>query len=88
MLEENKGTESSEDIRSGSDESYQSLNIILYILFAVGPLVGNAVLVLLGAISTDFMVNPTVVLNSIPAFMFPFALFQLFSGSISDTYGR
>jgi MFS family permease len=88
MIEENKGTESSEDIPSSSDESYQSLNIILYILFAVGPLVGNAVLVLLGAISTDFMVNPTVVLSSIPAFMFPFALFQLFSGSISDTYGR
>lgn len=80
--------ESSEDTQSSSDESYQSLNIILYILFAVGPLVGNAVLVLLGAISTDFMVDPTIVLNSIPAFMFPFALFQLFSGSISDTYDR
>jgi len=72
----------------GKAGSYQSINLVSYFLFAVGPLVGNAVLVLLGAISTDFMVDPTAVLSAIPAFMFPFAIFQLFSGAISDIYGR
>ncbi|MFW9907911.1 MAG: MFS transporter [Candidatus Thorarchaeota archaeon] len=67
---------------------YQFLELVSYFLFAVGPLVGNAVLVLLGAIATDFVVNPTMVLSAIPAFMFPFAIFQLFSGAISDIYGR
>jgi MFS family permease len=67
---------------------YRFLNLVLYFLFAVGPLVGNAVLVLIAAISTQFTINPTAVLGAIPAFMFPFALFQLFSGAISDVYGR
>ena len=57
-------------------------------MFAVGPLVGNAVLVLLGALSSDFMTNPSTVLIAIPSFMFPYAISQLFSGAISDVYGR
>ena len=72
----------------GETGRYQSINLVSYFLFAVGPLVGNAVLVLLGAISTDFIVDPTRVLSAIPAFMFPFAIVQLFSGAISDIYGR
>jgi len=77
-----------EQKRSKETERYRFLDIMSYFLFAVGPLVGNAVLVLLGAISTDFVVDPTAVLSAIPAFMFPFAIFQLFSGAISDIYGR
>jgi DHA1 family bicyclomycin/chloramphenicol resistance-like MFS transporter len=73
----------------GTDaHDYRSLNLVSYFLFAVGPLVGNAVLVLLGAVSSDFMTDPTVVLIAIPAFMFPFAFIQLFSGALSDIYGR
>lgn len=73
----------------GTDaHDYKSLNLISYFLFAVGPLVGNAVLVLLGAVSSDFMTDPTAVLIAIPAFMFPFAFIQLFSGALSDIYGR
>jgi len=72
----------------GKTGRYRSINLASYFLFAVGPLVGNAVLVLLGAISTDYAVNPTMVLSAIPAFMFPFAVIQLFSGAISDIYGR
>lgn len=73
----------------GTDaQDYGSLNLISYFLFAVGPLVGNAVLVLLGAVSSDFMTDPTAVLIAIPAFMFPFAFIQLFSGALSDIYGR
>ncbi len=67
---------------------FRLLEATAYFLFAVGPLVGNAVLTLLGAIAQDFAVDPTVILISIPAFMFPFAIFQLFSGAISDVYGR
>jgi len=73
---------------SEAQGSYRFLGPILYFLFAVGPLVSNAVLVLLGAISADFVVNPTAVLIAYPAFMFPFAILQLFSGAISDVYGR
>ncbi|MHA1960306.1 MAG: MFS transporter [Candidatus Thorarchaeota archaeon] len=69
-------------------ESYRFLESVAYFLFAVGPLVGNAVLVLLGAIASDFVLDPTMVLIAIPAFMFPFAFFQLFSGAVSDVYGR
>lgn len=65
-----------------------SLEFACYFLFAVGPLVANAILVLLGNLSSDFMTNPTAILIAIPSFMFPFAFLQLLSGAISDVYGR
>ncbi|MHA2077619.1 MAG: MFS transporter [Candidatus Thorarchaeota archaeon] len=68
--------------------NYRPIEGVSYILFGVGPLVGNAVLTLLGPVATDFLVDPTAVLIAIPAFMFPFALIQLFSGALSDSYGR
>ncbi|MHA1576739.1 MAG: MFS transporter [Candidatus Thorarchaeota archaeon] len=68
--------------------NYRSIELVSYFLFAVGPLVGNAVLVLLGSIATDFTIDPTAVLVALSAFMFPFAIFQLMSGAISDVYGR
>lgn len=64
------------------------MDISAYVLFAIGPLVGNAVLVLLGSIASDFSVNPTQILIAVPAFMIPFALVQLFSGALSDIKGR
>ena len=69
-------------------KQFRLLEIVSYFLFAVGPLVGNAVLVLLGALSSDFMTNPSTILIAIPSFMFPYAISQLFSGAISDVYGR
>jgi MFS family permease len=88
MVEKSEESESSKNGTERGTENYRFLNFVSYFLFAVGPLVGNAVLVLLGAISADFVVDPTAVLSAIPAFMFPFAVFQLFSGAISDIYGR
>lgn len=82
------------DIKGNKQENqeepsqFRFLEFVSYFLFAVGPLTGNAVLALLGPISTDFMTNPTTILIVIPSFMFPFAFFQLFSGAISDVYGR
>ncbi|MFX1416305.1 MAG: MFS transporter [Promethearchaeota archaeon] len=75
-------------MKSDSSATYGTLAIVAYLLFAVGPLVGNAVLVLLGAIANEFSIDPTVVLIAVPAFMFPFAVVQLFSGALSDLYGR
>ncbi len=69
-------------------ESFRSIELVSYILFGIGPLVGNAVLTLLGPISIDFLVDPTTILIALPSFMFPFAFFQLFSGALSDSYGR
>jgi len=64
------------------------MEVSAYVLFAIGPLVGNAVLVLLGAIASDFSLDPTQILIAVPAFMIPFAAVQLFSGAISDIKGR
>jgi DHA1 family bicyclomycin/chloramphenicol resistance-like MFS transporter len=68
--------------------NYRFIEIAAYVLFGVGPLVGNAVLTLLGPISAQFLLDPTAILVAIPSFMFPFAFIQLFSGAISDVYGR
>ena len=88
MGEDDKESELHEYSPTEDGEDYKLLNLILYFLFAVGPLVGNAVLVLMRAVSASYLVDPTLVLAAIPAFMFPFAIFQLFSGAISDIYGR
>ena len=61
---------------------------IIFILYALGPLTGNVILVLFGVLSVDFSVLPNAILIAIPSFMFPFALVQLFSGAISDVKGR
>ncbi|MFX1605865.1 MAG: MFS transporter [Promethearchaeota archaeon] len=69
-------------------ETFRTIELTSYLLFGIGPLVGNAVLTLLGPISVDFLIDPTAVLIAIPSFMFPFATFQLVSGALSDSYGR
>ncbi len=73
---------------SHPQENYRALEIIAYILFTIGPMIGNGVLVMLDAMASDFNVNPTDVMLAITAFMIPFAVVQLFSGAISDTMGR
>ncbi|NVM17245.1 MAG: MFS transporter [Candidatus Lokiarchaeota archaeon] len=64
------------------------VEIIIFILFALGPLTGNVILVLFGILSLEFSVIPGAILIAIPSFMFPFAIVQLFSGAISDIKGR
>jgi hypothetical protein len=77
---------------NGSPEAesrnYRFIELAAYILFGIGLLIGNTVLTPLGPISAQFLLNPTAILVAIPAFMFPFAFIQLFSGAISDVYGR
>lgn len=69
-------------------EPSKSLRILIYFLYALGPLTGNVILVLFGVLSKEFNVSPNAILITIPAFMIPFAIVQLFSGAISDVKGR
>ncbi|MEW5747919.1 MAG: MFS transporter [Candidatus Thermoplasmatota archaeon] len=66
----------------------RSKEIIVYVAGFTGPLAGNLVLSLLGTLGDAWGVDPVDILLSIPAFMFPFAIMQLFSGTISDAYDR
>ena len=66
----------------------QPRELIAYLTAFTGPLAGNAVLALLGTLQDEWGVSSAAVLLSIPAFMFPFAVGQLFSGTISDAYER
>lgn len=54
----------------------------------IGPLSGNAVLAMIPALKIEFGVGAEEILLSITIFMLPFAFFNLFSGTISDVYGR
>ncbi|MFX0059988.1 MAG: MFS transporter [Candidatus Hodarchaeota archaeon] len=71
-----------------TSKSLVFIEIIIYILFWLGPLTGNVILVLFGVLSMEFSVPPSSLLIAIPSFMFPFAVIQLFSGAISDIKGR
>lgn len=66
----------------------KSKELIVYVAGFTGPLAGNLVLALLGTLGDAWNVEAEEVLLSIPAFMFPFAMMQLFSGAISDAYDR
>ncbi|MFX1390045.1 MAG: MFS transporter [Promethearchaeota archaeon] len=64
------------------------LEFVIFLLFLLGPLTGNIINVLFGVLSDYFQVTQTSISIAIPAFMFPFAITQLFSGAISDVKGR
>ena len=72
----------------GRSESYKFLQFVIYLLFFFGPLTGNVILVLFHTLSEEFSVSISAIQVAIPAFMFPFAITQLFSGAISDIKGR
>ena len=71
-----------------SNKENRLTKFIIYLLFGLGPVSGNVILVLFGVLSTEFDVTPNAILISIPAFMVPFAIIQLFSGAVSDVKGR
>ncbi|KKK44651.1 hypothetical protein LCGC14_0870420 [marine sediment metagenome] len=71
-----------------NQQSSKFLEFIIYLLFLFGPLTGNIIMVLFLVLSGEFSVEPSAILVVIPAFMFPFAITQLFSGAISDIKGR
>ncbi|MFX1391806.1 MAG: MFS transporter [Promethearchaeota archaeon] len=75
------------DQESPSDFS-KLLEFVIFLLFFLGPLTGNIINVLFDVLSSNFQVTPDDILIAIPAFMFPFAITQIFSGAISDIKGR
>jgi len=80
-----------DDIMRDADDPSNNpkfLEFIIYIIFLFGPLTGNIILVLFHVLSVEFSASPDAILIAIPAFMFPFAITQLFSGAISDLKGR
>ena len=78
----------SQNTRELSTTTSKFLQYVIFLLFLLGPLTGNIINVLFGVLSSYFHVTPDNILIAIPAFMFPFAITQLFSGSISDIKGR
>ena len=66
----------------------RSKELVAYTAAFTGPLAGNAVLALLTTLGTEWNISAETVLLTIPVFMFPFAIAQLFSGTISDAYDR
>jgi MFS family permease len=77
-----------EKIKPEKQSSNVFIQIIIFLLYGLGPLTGNVILVLFGVLSSEFGVPPTHLLIAVPSFMFPFAIIQLFSGAISDVKGR
>lgn len=69
-------------------KSSKLVELIILILYSLGPLMGNVILVLFGILALEFSVIPNAISIAIPSFMFPFAFIQLFSGAISDVKGR
>ena len=68
--------------------SSRFVEVIIFVLFALGPLTGNVILVLFRVLALEFDVVENTILIAIPSFMFPFAIVQLFSGALSDVKGR
>ena len=54
----------------------------------LGPMAGNMVLALVPTLKEEFQATAPEVLLSITFFMIPFAIFMLFSGTLSDVYDR
>jgi ACDE family multidrug resistance protein len=54
----------------------------------LGPMAGNMVLALVPTLKEEFQATAPEVLLSITFFMIPFAIFMLFSGTLSDIYDR
>jgi MFS family permease len=63
-------------------------HVIIFIGAALGPLGGNAVVTLIPSLMKTYAINEALAASSITFFMVPFAIFQLFSGPISDIYDR
>ncbi len=64
------------------------LLILLYLSVFLGPFGGNTVLALIPSLERFFNADITFIAASITLYMIPFAFFQLFSGALSDIYGR
>ncbi len=68
--------------------SKKHLLFLLYPSVFLGPFGGNTVLALIPSLERFFNADISFIAASITIYMIPFAFFQLFSGALSDIYGR
>ncbi len=68
--------------------SKKHLLILLYFSVFLGPFGGNTVLPLITPLKEFFNADISFIAASIAIYIIPFAFFQLFSGALSDIYGR
>lgn len=68
--------------------SKKNLLFLLYPSVFLGPFGGNTVLALIPSLERFFTDEPWFIPVSIMFYMIPFAFFQLFSGALSDIFGR
>ena len=68
--------------------SKKHLLFLLYPSVFLGPFGGNTVLALITPLKEFFDADISFIVASIAIYMIPFAFFQLFSGALSDIYGR
>ena len=68
--------------------SKKHLFFLLYPSVFLGPFGGNTVLALIPSLERFFNADISFIVASITIYMIPFAFFQLFSGALSDIYGR
>lgn len=66
----------------------KGLLLLIYFGTFMGPFTGNLVLPLIPLLKLEFNVGIEVVALTITAAIIPFAVLQVFSGGISDIYGR
>ncbi len=68
--------------------SKKHLLILLYFSVLLGPFGGSTVFALIKSLKGFFIDEPWFIPVSITIYMIPFAFVQLFSGALSDIYGR
>ena len=64
------------------------VKFVLLIGAFLGPFAGNAVIALFEPLKNDFGVSSFIVFLSVTLFMIPYALMQVFSGSVADLFER
>ena len=70
------------------EQQKKHLLFLLYPSVFLGPFGGNTVLALIPSLERFFNADISFIVASIAIYMIPFAFFQLFSGALSDIYGR
>jgi MFS family permease len=71
---------------NGASEKH--LLFLLYPSVFLGPFWENTVLALISSLERSFNADISFIAASITIYMIPIAFFQLFSGVLSDIYGR
>lgn len=72
---------------NNESEIVWSMILLGYAMSFIGPFTSNAVISIIPTLENTFSVSIALISLSITLYLFPFSLFQLFSGAISDRFG-